>query len=118
LVRIPKIQDFESAEAYYATLFHELGHSTGHLNRLNRPGVTGAIHFGSCDYSREELVAELTSAFCCAEVGIDNSIFDNAASYIHGWLEALQGDPKVVVAAAGQAQRATDYILNVPPRSE
>jgi antirestriction protein ArdC len=118
LVRIPKIRDFESAEAYYATLFHELGHSTGHLNRLNRPGVTGSIHFGSCDYSREELVAELTSAFCCAEVGIDNSILDNAASYIHGWLEALQGDPKAVVAAAGQAQRATDYILNVPPRSE
>jgi len=118
LVRIPKIRDFESAEAYYATLFHELGHSTGHLNRLNRPGVTGSIHFGSCDYSREELVAELTSAFCCAEVGIDNSILDNAASYIHGWLEALHGDPKAVVAAAGQAQRATDYILNVPPRSE
>ena len=118
LVRIPKIRDFESAEAYYATLFHELGHSTGHLNRLNRPGVTGSIHFGSCDYSREELVAELTSAFCCAEVGIDNSILDNAASYIHGWLETLQGDPKAVVAAAGQAQRATDYILNVPPRSE
>ncbi|MGD9729929.1 MAG: ArdC family protein [Nitrospira sp.] len=118
LVRIPKIRDFESAEAYYATLFHELGHSTGHLKRLNRPGVTGSIHFGSCDYSREELVAELTSAFCCAEVGIDNSILDNAASYIHGWLEALQGDPKAVVAAAGQAQRATDYILNVPPRSE
>ncbi len=118
LVRIPKIRDFESAEAYYATLFHELGHSTGHLNRLNRPGVTGSIHFGSCDYSREELVAELTSAFCCAEVGIDNSILDNAVSYIHGWLEALQGDPKAVVAAAGQAQRATDYILNVPPRSE
>lgn len=118
LVRIPKIRDFESAEAYYATLFHELGHSTGHLNRLNRPGVTGSIHFGPCDYSREELVAELTSAFCCAEVGIDNSILDNAASYIHGWLETLQGDPKAVVAAAGQAQRATDYILNVPPRSE
>jgi len=118
LVRIPKIRDFESAEAYYATLFHELGHSTGHLNRLNRPGVTGSIHFGSCDYSREELVAELTSAFCCAEVGINNSILDNAVSYIHGWLEALQGDPKAVVAAAGQAQRAIDYILNVPPRSE
>lgn len=118
LVRIPKIRDFESAEAYYATLFHELGHSTGHINRLDRPGVTGAINFGSCDYSREELVAELTSAFCCAEVGIDNSILNNAASYIHGWLEALQGDPKAVVAAAGQAQRATDYIFNVPPRSE
>lgn len=118
LVRIPKIRDFESSEAYYATMFHELAHSTGHINRLNRPGVTGAIRFGSCDYSREELVAELASAFCCAEVGIDNSILDNAASYIHGWLEALQGDPKAVVAASSQAQRATNYILNVAPRTE
>lgn len=118
LVRIPKIRDFESAEAYYATMFHELAHATGHVNRLNRPGVTGAIQFGTCDYSREELVAELASAFCCAEVGIDNSPLDNAASYIHGWLAALQGDPKAVVAASSQAQRASDYILNVPPRTE
>lgn len=111
LVRIPKIRDFDSSEAYYATMFHELAHSTGHSDRLNRPGVTGAIQFGSCDYSREELVAELASAFCCAEVGIDNSILGNAASYIHGWLEALQGDPKAVVAAASQAQHAANYIL-------
>jgi antirestriction protein ArdC len=110
LVRIPKIQDFESPEAYYSTLFHELGHSTGHETRLNRPGVTGKVVFGSCDYSREELIAELTSAFVCAEVGIDNSIMDNAASYIHGWLHALEGDPRAVIAASGQAQRAANYI--------
>ncbi|MBI5706465.1 MAG: DUF1738 domain-containing protein [Armatimonadetes bacterium] len=110
LVRVPKIQDFESPEAYYSTLFHELGHSTGHETRLNRPGVTGQIVFGSCDYSREELVAELTSAFVCAEVGIDNSNLENAASYIHGWLHALSGDPRAVIAASGQAQRAANYI--------
>lgn len=110
LVRVPKIQEFESPEAYYATLFHELGHSTGHETRLNRPGVTCKTAFGSCDYSREELIAELTSAFVCAEVGIDNSILDNAASYIHGWLEALAGDPIAVIAASGQAQRAANYI--------
>lgn len=110
LVRVPKIQDFESPEAYYATLFHELGHSTGHQTRLNRPGVTGQIVFGSCDYSREELIAELTSAFVCAEVGIDNSNLENAASYIHGWLHALKGDPRAVIAASGQAQRAAHYI--------
>lgn len=110
LVRIPRLQSFDSSENYYATLFHELGHATGHVTRLNRPGVTGQIEFGSCDYSREELVAELTSAFCCAEIGIDNSILDNAASYIHGWLETLQGDPKAVVTAAGHAQRAAAYI--------
>ena len=110
LVRIPKIQDFESPEAYYSTMFHELGHSTGHETRLNRPGVTGRVVFGSCDYSREELIAELTSAFVCAEVGIDNSNLENAASYIHGWLHALEGDPRAVIAASGQAQRAANYI--------
>lgn len=110
LVRVPKIQDFESPEAYYSTLFHELGHSTGHETRLNRPGVTGQVVFGSCDYSREELIAELTSAFVCAEVGIDNSNLENAASYIHGWLHALEGDPRAVIAASGQAQRAANYI--------
>lgn len=110
LVRVPNIQDFESPEAYYSTLFHELGHSTGHETRLNRPGVTGQIVFGSCDYSREELIAELTSAFVCAEVGIDNSNLENAASYIHGWLYALSGDPRAVIAASGQAQRAANYI--------
>ncbi|MBI5707272.1 MAG: DUF1738 domain-containing protein [Armatimonadetes bacterium] len=110
LVRVPKIQDFESPEAYYSTLFHELGHSTGHETRLNRSGVTGQIVFGSCDYSREELIAELTSAFVCAEVGIDNSNLENAAGYIHGWLQALEGDPRAVIAASGQAQRAANYI--------
>ena len=110
LVRIPKIQDFESPESYYATMFHELGHSTGHESRLNRPGVTGKAEFGSCDYSREELVAELTSAFLCAEIGIDNSTLDQSAGYIHGWLAAFAGDVKAVVVAAGQAQRAADYI--------
>ena len=110
LVRVPKIQDFESPESYYATMFHELGHSTGHESRLNRAGVTGQAEFGLCDYSREELVAELTSAFLCAEIGIDNSTLDQSASYIHGWLSALAGDVKAVVVAAGQAQRAADYI--------
>ena len=109
-VRVPKIQDFESPESYYATMFHELGHSTGHESRLNRRGVTERAEFGSCDYSREELIAELTSAFLCAEIGIDNSTLDQAAGYIHGWLSALAGDVKAVVVAAGQAQRAADYI--------
>lgn len=111
LVRCPKLNDFESIESYYATLFHELGHATGHESRLNRPGVTGKVCFGSCDYSREELVAELTSAFICAKVGIDNSVIGNAISYIGGWLNALEDDPRAVVGASSQAQRAADYVL-------
>lgn len=111
LVRVPKLSEFDTPADYYATLFHELTHATGHSSRLDRPGVTGTIEFGSGDYSREELVAELGSAFLCAEAGIDNSTQGNAASYINGWLEALLGDPKAFVIAAGQGQRAADFIM-------
>lgn len=113
LVRIPKIGSFESADAFYATLFHELIHSTGHESRLNRNGVMGSIHFGSEEYSREELVAELGSAFCCAAIGLDNSLVQDSASYIGGWLRALRSDPKAILVASGQAQKAADYIRGV-----
>jgi antirestriction protein ArdC len=112
-VQMPPLSTFENSDSYYATLMHELGHSTGHESRLNRKEVTGNIHFGSGDYSKEELVAELTSAFCCATVGLDNSLLDNAASYINGWLKVLKGDPKAMVIAAAQAQKAADYIQGV-----
>jgi antirestriction protein ArdC len=70
----------------------------------------GAIHFGSETYSREELVAELGSAFCCATLGLDNSLLDNSASYIAGWLSSLKSDPRAIVVAASQVQKAADYI--------
>ena len=113
LVSVPALRSFASSDAYYATLLHELGHATGHEQRLNRKGVTEKNQFGSCEYSQEELVAELTSAICCAELGLDNSLLDNTASYIHGWLSVFEGNPKMVVMAAAQAQRATDYIKGV-----
>jgi antirestriction protein ArdC len=113
VVRIPKIGWYETIDSYYATLFHELAHATGHPKRLNRAGVTDKVHFGSEGYSKEELVAELTSAFCCATVALDNSLIDDSASYIHGWLSVLKADPKVLVYAAAQAQKATDYIKGI-----
>lgn len=82
----------------------------GHETRLNRPGVTATIQLGSGDYSREELIAELTSAFCCAALGLDNSLVEDTASYIQGWLTRLRGDPKVVIGASTQGQRAADFI--------
>jgi antirestriction protein ArdC len=112
-IQVPKLQAFYSTDAFYATLFHELGHATGHEKRLNRPGVSGTVRFGSETYSREELVAELTSAFCCAHLGLDNSLLENSASYIRGWHSALKDDPKAVTIAAAQAQRAADHIRNV-----
>ncbi|MBS1705493.1 MAG: DUF1738 domain-containing protein, partial [Armatimonadetes bacterium] len=110
LVQIPKIEHFSSSDLYYSTLFHELGHATGHESRLNRPGVTSHHRFGSGEYSREELVAELTAAYCGASVGLDDSLVQDSASYIDGWLTVLGDDPKAMVVAAAQAQRAADCI--------
>lgn len=110
-VQVPKLEAFTTPDAYYATLFHELGHATGHESRLARKGVTGTIQFGSADYSKEELVAELTSAFLCADAGLDNTLTQDAASYIDGWLSVLEDDRKMVVYAAAQAQKAADLIL-------
>lgn len=114
-VQVPKLSAFTSPDAFYATLFHELGHATGHESRLARKTVTGAIQFGSGDYSQEELVAELTSAFLCATAGLDNSLLDDSASYINGWLDVLNNDRKAVVYAAAQAQKAADHITCLLP---
>jgi len=113
LVQVPPLASFESADSYYATVFHELGHATGHERRLNRASVTGEIQFGSACYSREELTAELCSAFLCATVGLDNSLLENSASYIQSWLSALRYDKRAVVFAAAKAQKAADYLLGV-----
>lgn len=114
-VGIPALRGFVSADAYYATLFHELGHSTGHPSRLNRAGIASVARFGSADYSREELVAELCSAFLCAAIGLDGSLIENSAAYIGGWLKALEEDPRALVSASGQAQRAADWLLGKTP---
>jgi antirestriction protein ArdC len=103
---------FVRAEEYYSTLFHELTHSTGHATRLNRPTLTDLCPFGSTNYSREELVAEMGAAYLCSLTGIVNATIDNSAAYIQGWLRRLRSDPKVLVQAAAQAQKAVDYLTN------
>ncbi|MBS1712981.1 MAG: DUF1738 domain-containing protein [Armatimonadetes bacterium] len=110
LVQVPPLEWFETADSFYGTLFHELGHATGHEKRLNRPSVTGEVQFGSGSYSREELIAELTSAYCCASIGLDNSLIENSASYIQSWLSALRTDKRALVVAASKAQKAADYL--------
>lgn len=110
VVVLPPLRQFTSVDHFYATALHELGHSTGHQSRLNRPGVTGHIIFGTSDYSREELVAELTSAFLCAELGLDNSLIADSASYVSGWLDLLNQDKRAIMVASSQARHACDYI--------
>lgn len=110
-IRLPEPGQFRTPEGYYATAFHEAGHSTGHPSRLNRPGIAAFDHFGSGKYAREELAAEMTSALLCAQTGIDDpGICANSASYIASWLTALSNDHKLVVTAAAQAQHASDLI--------
>ena len=112
IVRMPKPERFDSNEAYYSTLFHELTHSTGHSDRLGRNLDAKLAAYGSPDYSREELVAEMGAAFLCGETGILEPCIDQSSAYIAGWLKALKNDRKLVVTAAGQAQKAADHILN------
>lgn len=113
-IHIPRRADFADAESYYATLFHELGHATGHPRRLDRTALVTPAPFGSPDYSREELIAEMTSAFVCGAAGIAPATLPQSAEYIAGWLQVLRADRRLVVVAAGQAQRAADYILGRP----
>lgn len=108
LVNLPEQELFVSADEYYATAFHELGHSTGHKDRLDR--LVGESYFGSHDYGREELVAEMTGTFLASEAGIETT-FDNSAAYLNSWIRTIKEDVKAVVWAAGQAQRAADLIL-------
>lgn len=111
-VTSPVREAFKSPEAYYSTMFHELVHSTGHASRLSRPSILQGGRFGGCDYSKEELVAELGAAFLCAQVGIEAEL-EQSAAYLKGWMEKLASDNKLLIQAAGQAQRAADYVLGV-----
>lgn len=100
-IAMPLMSRFHSSEHYYATLFHELVHSTGHVSRLNREGITNFDRFGSERYSKEELVAEIGSAFLCAHTGISKpEIETNTTAYLQSWIEALKGDSRLIVSAA------------------
>lgn len=110
-VTMPEPTRFASSEEYYSTLFHELSHSTGHSSRLDRKLDTVPMAFGSTDYGKEELVAEMSAAFLSGHAGIKPVTIDNQAAYIGGWLKKLKEDKRLVVTAAGAAQRSADWIM-------
>jgi antirestriction protein ArdC len=110
-VGMPAISAFNSAEEYYSTLFHELTHSTGHPSRVMREGIMNHNPFGSEDYSKEELVAEMGAAMLCGIAGIESRTLENSASYLQSWINKLKSDSRLIVSAASQAQKAADYIL-------
>lgn len=113
LINLPRPETFDSPEDYFSVSYHELAHSTGAKSRLNRPTLTDMAPFGSTNYSKEELVAEMTAAMLCGATGIENKTIDNSAAYVQGWLKKLKNDRRLVVLAAAQAQKAADYIQGV-----
>lgn len=110
IIQMPIPEFFHSVEAYYSTLFHEIVHSTGHETRLNRELKN---NYDIEKYSKEELIAEIGSAFMRAEAHIDSpSVDENTVAYIQSWIRALQNDPNMVIRAAGKAQKAVDHVMN------
>jgi antirestriction protein ArdC len=110
-VGMPARERFERMEDYYSTVFHELVHSTGHEKRLKRATLAENNGFGSDPYCKEELIAEMGAAFLCGQAEIAERTIDNSAAYINGWLERVRDDKMLIVQAAAQAQKATDFIL-------
>ena len=106
-VTLPAIKNFHASTGYYEVLFHELAHSTGHPDRLARE--FGKM--GTTEYAFEELVAELTASFLCAESGFLDATFENSASYLASWLEHFKSDNTYLIKAASKAQLAADHIL-------
>jgi antirestriction protein ArdC len=105
-IRIPNQTAYADQINYYRTAFHELGHWTGHKTRLARSLTT---KFGTVDYAREELVAEMATAFVCASLGIVPTV--RHADYIGNWLQVLKEDARAIVKAASLASKACDFIL-------
>lgn len=112
VVNMPTIEQFDDSPEYYSTLFHEMGHWTGHKTRLNRfkKGAKSAA-FGSKEYGKEELVAEMCSAFLCFDCQIDlPKLVENQAAYLGGWLNTIRADNKILMTAAAQAEKAAKFI--------
>lgn len=114
-IGMPSAKSFRSEASYYATLFHELVHSTGHQSRLGRFKEPYKVEFGSESYSREELIAEVGSATILAMLGIDcPDCQDNTNSYLKHWAKDLKEQPaKAVVSAIAQADQAVRMILTL-----
>ena len=110
-VVLPIRKQFINTAEYYSTVFHELTHSTGHAKRLNR--LSKPSFFGTEDYSKEELVAEIGAATLVNHVGLETSTsLRNNAAYIQSWLKVLRDDKRFIVSAAGKAEKAVNLILN------
>jgi len=111
-ITIPKFEQFRVSNEYYSTCFHEAIHSTMHKTRCNREDAKG--FFGSHNYSKEELVAEIGSSAIMNYLNIETAdTFTNSTAYIQSWIKKLRDDKKFIVSASSKAEKAIKYILNV-----
>lgn len=113
IINVPHMSEFKKVEEYYSTLFHEMTHSTGHKDRLNRQSIRELSEnpFGSELYSKEELVAEIGASLLCSYAGIENKTIENSANYIQSWINCLKNDKRLILTASQQAEKACDFIL-------
>jgi antirestriction protein ArdC len=112
-VQMPPFECFRDAESYYATLAHETTHWTRHPSRLDRE--FGRKRWGDEGYAAEELVAELGSAFLCADLDLTPEPREDHAAYIASWLKVLKNDKRAIFTAASYAQRAVDFLHSLQP---
>jgi antirestriction protein ArdC len=112
-VQMPPFEAFRDAESYYASLAHECTHWTRAKSRLDRD--LGRKKWGDAGYAMEELVAELGSAFLCADLDLTPEIREDHAAYIANWLEVLKNDKRAIFNAAAHAQKAADYLSRLQP---
>jgi len=114
-IAMPELGQFHTPAHFYSVFAHEITHSTGNKNRLERD-LSG--NFGSKTYAFEELVAELGSAMICGTIGLEQKPREDHAQYIKGWLTRLRSDNKFIITAASKAQKAADYALESAAASE
>jgi len=106
-ILLPEKDQFEKGQSYYSTAFHECIHSTGYKEQLNRLSLTS---FGSPEYAREELVAELGAALTAQRYGFDACINDESAAYLKSWLKSLKEQPQFIKTTLTDVRRATSML--------
>ena len=112
-VQVPPPQAYFEPINWHRTALHEISHASGHRSRLDRD-LSGS--FGTKKYAFEEMIAEISSAFCCASLGIMPTVCH--ADYVGSWLEVMREDSRAIVRAASQASKAADWILTHLPEAE
>ena len=115
VIYVTKATTFPSFEEYYAALFHQLIHSSGHPSRLNRPSIHEMAEYGHDACSYEELVAELGAGYLCSMLQIAQRLPECSGDYIGRWLEKLRSHKEMLVYASHDAQRAVEYLLQENP---